>query len=318
MHQRNLLDLAGKLQHRQQAFAWVTVLHALPPTSARAGDKALVLADGTLHGWIGGGCAKPSVIEAAQSALNDGKPRRIRIAPSQTNPAAESSPEIATGQIEIGSNCVSGGSLELFIDPIMPMARLAIFGESAVAQSLLALAPKVGFDVTLISDGCQAEDFPDADRVLAQDGVDFVQDALGYGEFVVVASQGRRDRQALAAALALQPRYIWLVASGKKAGVLKQNLIDAGEDAQRVAAIIAPAGSIKGATTPEEIALSVLADVVAKRRHTQEVVVAAESNLAPAKPSLTQKLVKNLAGLGAGIEAKLDKNVGFPPNSCCG
>ena len=264
MNPQAWLDTAHALHQRQQPFALVTVLRLTPPTSAKPGDKAVVTADGHIHGWIGGGCAQPAVVKTVRAALADGQARSIRI-----SPADESREQQLSDVLEFGMACHSGGTLELFIDPVLPLASLTVLGDSPVARALCDLAPRVGFAVNLVAQGAQAADCAAASRVLASDEAAEVAQQLGTQAWVVVATQGRRDMQALKAALALQPRRTWLVASARKGAVLKASLMAGGEDAARVEAIVAPAGLAGmgiGPQTPEEIALSVLAAVVAAKR----------------------------------------------------
>ena len=261
MNRHEWITQAARLQAAEQPFALVTVLRAQAPTSGKAGDKAVVTADGQIHGWIGGGCAQPAVIKTVRRALLDGQPRTIRISPSD-----ESAERDLGDVLEFDMACHSGGTLELFIDPVMPSATLTVVGDSPVARALVGLAPRVGLRVAVVAHGAQAADFPDADTVLATDEVSAVNAQLASTPFVVVATQGRRDVQGLKAALALQPQGLWFVASARKAGVLLESLVASGEDAAAVARIVAPAGEFIGAQTPEEIALSVLTSVVAARR----------------------------------------------------
>lgn len=260
MNRNEWITQAARLQAADQPFALVTVLSAQAPTSGKAGDKAVVTPDGQIHGWIGGGCAQPAVIKTVRRALLDGQPRKIRIAPSD-----ESAERTLGDVLEFGMACHSGGTLELFIDPVMPSATLTVVGDSPVARALVGLAPRVGLRVAVVAHGAQATDFPDADTVLDSDDVSQVSARLS-SPFVVVATQGRRDVQGLKAALALQPQGLWFVASARKAGVLLDSLVASGEDPAAVARIVAPAGEFMGAQTPEEIALSVLTSVVAARR----------------------------------------------------
>lgn len=255
------LSAAQQLQAQAQPYALVTVLRVLPPTSAKVGDKAVVTADGVIRGWIGGGCAQPAVIKTVRRALKDGQPRTIRITPS-----GDLDERQLGDVLEFGMSCQSGGTLELFVEPMLPQHPLTVFGDSPVARALADLAPRVGFSVRLVAHGAQAADYPSADQVLATDAAQAVLDQLGLGGWVVVATQGRRDLLALKAALAMQARGLWFVASHRKASVMKDSLIASGEDADAVQAIIAPAGTPIGAQTPEEIALSVLGAVVAARR----------------------------------------------------
>lgn len=260
MNRNEWITQAARLQAAEQPFALVTVLRVQAPTSANAGDKAVVTADGQIHGWIGGGCAQPAVVKTVRRALLDGQPQTIRISPS------DESVERDLGDVlEFGMACHSGGTLELFIDPIMPAVTLTVVGDSPVARALVGLAPRVGLRVAVVAQGAVVSDYPEADTVLASDDVQAVSAHLS-SPFVVVATQGRRDVQGLKAALALQPQGLWFVSSARKARVLLDSLVAGGEDPAAVARIVAPAGEFIGAQTPEEIALSVLTSVVAARR----------------------------------------------------
>lgn len=282
MNRYEWITQAARLQNADQPFALVTVLSAQAPTSGKAGDKAVVTPDGQIHGWIGGGCAQPAVIKTVRRALLDGQPRKIRIAPSD-----ESAERDLGDVLEFGMACHSGGTLELFIDPIMPSATLTVVGDSPVARALVGLAPRVGLRVAVVAQGAQAADFPDADTVLDSDDAAGVSARLS-SPFVVVATQGRRDLQGLKAALALQPQGLWFVSSARKASVLLDSLVASGEDPAAVARIVAPAGEFIGAQTPEEIALSVLTSVVAARRGREPQAVASRA-AQPAEPKTETK-----------------------------
>jgi xanthine dehydrogenase accessory factor len=281
MNRNEWITQAARLQSADLPFALVTVLSAQAPTSGKAGDKAVVTPDGQIHGWIGGGCAQPAVIKTVRRALLDGQPRKIRIAPSD-----ESAERDLGDVLEFGMACHSGGTLELFIDPVMPSATLTVVGDSPVARALVGLAPRVGLRVAVVAHGAQAADFPDADTVLDSDDVKEVSVRLA-SPFVVVATQGRRDVQGLKAALALQPQGLWFVASARKAGVLLESLVASGEDPVAVARIVAPAGEFIGAQTPEEIALSVLTSVVAARRGCASLVPATQAAVTAAMASVS-------------------------------
>jgi xanthine dehydrogenase accessory factor len=252
---------ATRLQQAGTPYALVSVVRALAPASARPGDKAVVTADGQLHGWVGGGCAQPAVLRTVRQALADGRARLIRIAPAE-----EGHEKLLDDVLEFGMSCHSGGTLELFVDPVLPRAQLVVIGASPVAASLVQLAPRVGFGVTLVAHEAQAVAYPDAQRVIASDELAVAGAQIAPGAWVVVATQGRRDVQGLRLALALQARQVSFVASAKKAQVLKASLVAAGSDEAAVEAIVAPAGYPMAASTPEEIALSVLAAVVSHRR----------------------------------------------------
>lgn len=327
MNRNEWITQAARLQSADQPFALVTVLSAQAPTSGKAGDKAVVTPDGQIHGWIGGGCAQPAVIKTVRRALLDGQPRKIRIAPSD-----ESAERDLGDVLEFGMACHSGGTLELFIDPVMPSATLTVVGDSPVARALVGLAPRVGLRVAVVAQGAQAADFPDADTVLDSDDVSQVSARLS-SPFVVVATQGRRDLQGLKAALALQPQGLWFVASARKAGVLLESLVASGEDPAAVARIVAPAGEFIGAQTPEEIALSVLTSVVAARRGREPAAPAAQAALTGSMASSVSSAPQSSAAASAAMatsccstpaatepkEAASAKTVApVTASSCCG
>ena len=301
MHSLDVLAAAQRLQQQQTDFCLVSVLRVQAPASARPGDKAVVTAQGIAAGWIGGGCAQPAVLRTVRQALADGRARMIRIAPT----ADTAEPRELDDVLEFGMACHSGGTLELFIDPVLPRARLVVIGDSPVAVALAGLAPRVGLQVTVVAQGADAARFADAGQVLASDDPAALAEAIAPGSLVVVATQGRRDVQGLRAALAVKAHTVWLVASARKAQVLKDALVAAGHEAAAVGAIVAPAGlpmaEQMGAHTPEEVALSVLAAVVADRRrgrpmdpleqapiraaHPAETAPASPAALAPAPPA---------------------------------
>jgi len=314
MNRNEWITQAARLQAADQPFALVTVLRAQAPTSGKAGDKAVVTADGQIHGWIGGGCAQPAVIKTVRRALLDGQPRTIRISPSD-----ESAERTLGDVLEFGMACHSGGTLELFIDPVMPSATLTVVGDSPVARALVGLAPRVGLRVAVVAHGAQAADFPDADTVLGSDDVSQVNARLS-SPFVVVATQGRRDVQGLKAALALQPQGLWFVASARKAGVLLDSLVASGEDPAAVARIVAPAGEFIGAQTPEEIALSVLTSVVAARRGREPLVPAAQAHLTSvaASAAVSSSCCSTTDATGAKEATSAKAVAPVAASSCCG
>ncbi len=255
-----VFDAAHRLQHAGTPYALVSVIKALAPASAHPGDKAVVTADGDFHGWIGGGCAQPAVVRTVRQVLADGHARVIRIAPT-----ADGEERDLGDVLEFGMACHSGGTLELFVDPVLPLAQLVVIGSSPVAVSLAQLAPRVGFAVTLVAHEAETAAYPDARQVIASDDPAVVTPQVASGAWVVVATQGRRDVQGLRLALGLNARQVSFVASARKAKVLKASLVVGGADPDAVEAIVAPAGYPMPATTPEEIALSVLAAVVSHR-----------------------------------------------------
>ena len=306
MNSLDVLAHAQRLQQQGEPFCLVSVLRVMAPASARPGDKAVVSAQRIEAGWIGGGCAQPAVLRTVKQALADGRSRLIRITPSEEGTERE-----LQDVLEFGMACHSGGTLELFVDPVLPRARLVVVGDSPLAAALAGLAPRVGLPVTVVAKDADAARFADAERVIASDEAADATAQVAPGAFVVVATQGRRDLQGLRAALALQARQVFFVASARKATVLKAALVEAGHDRAAVEAIVAPAGEPIGAQTPEEIALAVLATMVAARRGHVAVAAPAAAATEPATPVTTPVRAQPVA---------LDALPDLPPlkGSCCG
>ncbi len=257
----DVIDCMARMKGDEQPFAVATVVHVLGGASAREGSKAVVRGDGSVVGWIGGGCTLSAVKKTSARALIDGRARFIRVRPRDG----------ATAEVDSGNRtedfdnfCPTGGTVEIFIEPVLPRASLIVVGGSLVARALSDLGKRLGFAITVAAMADDLKSFSDVDHSIA--GFDPKQAIRPASSFVVVASQGRRDRDALRFALATGSAYVAMVASRKKAVKLKQDLRDAGMDPGAVARIRAPAGTHIGAVTPEEIALSILTDIVRERR----------------------------------------------------
>jgi xanthine dehydrogenase accessory factor len=282
-----VIQTAQQLSREGKAYALVTVLKALAPASAKPGDKALVTHTGIVVGWIGGGCAQPAVIKTVRRALIDGCSRVIRISPSDD--ALERSLDDV---LEFGMSCHSGGTLELFVDPVLPQPTLTVIGDTPLSRALAVLAPHVGFSTMVIAHDADASQFPDAQDMIPDDQeIPEAFNSNAQRGYVVVATQGKRDLQGLRAAMAIRAKQVFFVASERKAEVLKRALIEAGEDPAAVRAIIAPAGEPIGAQTPQEIALSVLAAVVAlksnaSKRHHSDAQALADINTSSTAPQV--------------------------------
>lgn len=245
-----------------------TVVAVQRPTSARPGAHGIVHPDGAIEGWVGGSCAQPIVVREALRSLLDGQPRLLRL--SREAPADS---RRGDGVIEYVMTCHSGGTLEIYVEPHLPAPHLWVVGLTPIASALAALGAASGFRVSVIDPLAQAEQFPAAERVVGSDdlaGLD--PEAVPY---VVVASQGQWDEEALAAILGRDVRYVGLVASPVRAAAVREWLRDeGGVPAERLAALRAPAGLDLGAETPEEVALSILAELIQVRRNRASFVAA--------------------------------------------
>jgi xanthine dehydrogenase accessory factor len=256
---RDLLELGAALARKGEPFALATVVARTPPISAQVGDVALVTRDGGFHGWVGGSCTRPTVIAEALKALDDGRPRLVALDP---NPETRRRP----GLTVFPMTCHSGGSVEIHIQPVLPPPRLVIYGLSPTGRALVRLGKAMGYTVEIIDPAAERADFPDADAVLTDPKDLSRDDREGAAPvFAVVATQGQWDEEAAAAASKLGPSYLAVMASGKRFGDMRALLAgQAGEEF--VAGIKNPAGLNIGAELPEEIAVSILAEIVEHRR----------------------------------------------------
>ncbi len=257
----DIIDCMARMKGDQQPFAVATVVHVHGGASAREGAKAVIRGDGTVVGWVGGGCTLAAVKKSAARALIDGRTRFIRVRPKD-GAMAEIGAQQRTEDFD--SHCPTGGTIEIFIEPVLPRASLIVAGASLVAQAVSDIGKRLGFAVTVAALPEDLASFSSVDHPI--EGFDPEQAIRAASSFVVVATQGKRDKDALRFAIATGSSYIAFVASRKKAAKLKQDLCDEGSDPAAVARIRSPAGADIGAVTPEEIALSILADIVRELR----------------------------------------------------
>jgi xanthine dehydrogenase accessory factor len=223
---------AGRLAAEGRPFVLATVVSVRRPASARIGDRGLVIPDGRLVGWVGGACSEPAVVREALRALAEGTTRLLRICPPGSSEGGE-------GIVVAESSCASEGTVEVLIEPQLPQPLLAVVGDSPAAVTLRELAAAVGWSVTT--------------------------DLAAGSEAVVVATMGRGDTEALDAALATPAGYVGLVASAKRAGVELAALRERGLDEETLARVRSPAGLDLGPLTQSEIAVAVLAELIAWR-----------------------------------------------------
>src|SRR5436305_296530 len=255
-----LLQMAADLAHREEPFVLAVVVSRRPASSSQPGDMALITAAGAFHGWLGGSCTQPTVVREAQRALADGQPRLVALAP---DPEAERRPGVAVFPM----TCHSGGTVEIYLEPVLPGPRLVVFGVSPTARALVRLGKAMGYSVAVIDPDAEPGLFPGADQVLTDPGA--LARSSGASRFVAVATMGERDEEAIRAALALTSSYLGVVASRKRFAQLRETLLASGVAAAALDAIHSPAGLPIGAHSPEEIALSIFAQIV-ERRHAEE------------------------------------------------
>jgi xanthine dehydrogenase accessory factor len=264
-HALDVLDLAAAIKAKGEPFALATVVRTVAATAAKAGAKAVILPDGTIsEGWIGGGCARAAVLRAAREALADGKPRLVSVQP----PELLEQQGIAAGEERAGVRfahnlCPSRGTMDVFVEPVLPPPQLVVCGASPVAVAIAELGRRIGFALTVCAPASDQAAFVQADRRIEGFALP-VKDA--GTRYVVVSTQGRGDEVALQAALSAEADYVAFVGSRKKAEALQAALAKTGIDPERLSKLRAPAGLDLGAITPEEIAVSILAEIIAVRR----------------------------------------------------
>jgi xanthine dehydrogenase accessory factor len=271
----DLLALASDLSQRGVVFALATVVRREAPSSAQVGDAGIVTKDGAFHGWVGGSCAQPTVVREALAALHDQQPRLIALSPA---PELDRRP----GVIPIALTCHSGGSLDIFIEPVLPAPQLMVFGSSPTARALVTLGKALGYTVSAADPAADAVMFPEADRVVASTGGLREQSAARAAWLcAVVATMGQWDEEAVRAALALEPDYLGVVASRKRYAEIRTMLQHDGVTEETLGTIRNPAGLNIKAERAEEIALSILAEIILARNSKQSLPMAATPTPTP-------------------------------------
>ena len=253
----DILAEANRLRAEEQPFVVATVVAYKSPQSARPGSKAIILPDGSIDGWIGGGCVQPIVIREAQNAFQTGKPKLVTISPDSAHNDWQ-------GVEAYQMTCQGGGSLEIYLEPVLPKPELLIVGNSPIAQILCGLGKLLDFKVCVADPGANQERFPEADLVVAD--LTVARSRIGPGSYVVVATMGTGDEEGLEAVVGTTPKYLGLVASKEKAKGLLQYLQGKGVPPEHLDRIKCPAGLELGGETLPEIAVSVMAGITQLRR----------------------------------------------------
>jgi xanthine dehydrogenase accessory factor len=249
---------AYELSRQGLPFATAIVVRAERPTSGKPGDKAIITADGTMHGWIGGSCAQPTVIREALKALRADESRFVRLSP---NPLEQPPRE---GLEDVPMTCFSGGTLEIYIEPQQPQPRLIVIGSLPVARALAELGRAMSYRTIVVDPGYQGDPPPFADDLLTD-----LTAIAGYVTpltSIVIATHGQYDELALEQALQTDAPYIGLVASRKRAEAVHEYLAQQGLGAEQLGRFKSPAGLDIQARRGDEIALSIMAEIVQRRR----------------------------------------------------
>jgi xanthine dehydrogenase accessory factor len=242
MNGLGVLERIGELARSGQTFALATVVWRRGPSSSKQGSRAIITADGELHGWIGGACAEPTVIREAKRAMADGNSRLLLLGtPDQFGTA------VPEGMTVVPISCQSEGALEVYIEPMLPVPHLVIVGSSPMARTLAELATALDWSTDLVS--------PE----------DFAAGQADARSLVVVATQGHGDEDMIERAVAMRPAYLGLVASHRRGEAVLGYLAERGVPQEQLDRVHAPAGLDLGKTTHEEVAVAILAELVKLR-----------------------------------------------------
>jgi xanthine dehydrogenase accessory factor len=247
-----LLERAAALWREGRPFVLATVVRSLKPASAKPGDRALLFGEGKPVGWVGGGCVHTAIEREAALALSSGTPRLVRLSPTARD---------EDGVVNYPMTCHSGGTLEIYLEPVLPAPELVVLGESPVAEALATLADPLGFRVYSSMDATSGDDV----------------------WVVAAAMSSDEDHPLVRSALERGAAYVAMVASRRRAQALISDLRAEGLSEDVISRLKAPAGLDIGAATAAEIALSILAEIIQRRRaqpHTQ-VVAALETAVDP-------------------------------------
>jgi xanthine dehydrogenase accessory factor len=247
------LEKTQDLSKRNEPFAIAMVVRREAPSSGKTGDKALINRYGELTGWIGGGCVQSIVIKEAEEAMKTGSPRLVKIGHSLLSSGQD-------GVIEYKMTCHSEGTVEIYIEPVIPATHLLVMGNSAIARALVKIGMAAGYRVTAAAPDAKPGSFEKVDELITQ--LNLQQVKTNSNSYIVVATQGEQDELALEQALLKSSSYIGFVSSRKKKAKVLAYLAETGQDKKKLDAIHSPAGMDINAKTPEQVAISILAEII--------------------------------------------------------
>lgn len=243
----DVLSSLVSLREAREAFALATVVETRGSVSAQLGSKAVISSLGkVIAGWVGGGCAQSSVCHMALEALKDGHPRTI---------------DLDLNDEVLGTGMPCGGSMSVFIDPIIPRQRLWILGTGRISEALCDMAACVGLEVLVFADPSYEARFPRASRVIVDD-LTYSTLIPAADDFAVVATQHKGDHHSMLHLISSKVGYIGLIASKKRTGLVMEFLRGKGVSDTDLKRVYAPAGIDLGGAAAEEIALSILCEIM--------------------------------------------------------
>ena len=283
MQSFDVLEEAGELARRGQPFALATVVWRQGPSSSQQGSRAIITAEGDLHGWIGGACAEPVVIREAQQVIIEGVPRLLLLGtPEQFASKAQAGEAVPDGMTFVPIACQSEGALEVYIEPVLPAPHLVIVGRSPMVATLADLSRALGWRTTVLDRGA------------------FSAGDAAESSMVVVATQGHGDEEALEQAAAARPAYLGLVGSAKRGAAVLGYLRDRGVPQDRLDQVRVPAGLDLGRTSHREIAVAILAELVQLRASGNLTVTGSAAGAVPGEGGRAQGVSPPGRGLTGG------------------
>lgn len=313
---RDLLDLAARLTAERQPYALATVVRSERPTSGKPGNMALISADGVMHGWIGGSCTRSEVIRHALETLDQGEPRLL---------AFGSSPGRPDGLVPVPMSCSSGGKVEVHVNPVLPAPVLIVAGRSPVALALVRLGGAMGY--TTVAETSEEEALAAAaDEVvdgLAETAARYAERPRGWRLYGVVATMGRRDERSLGELAAAAPDYLGVIASPTRMEEVRRVLAAQGLGAGEITRVRGPAGLDIGAESPEEIAVSILAEIVQLgaepgESEAREPAGAPAGEEATMEPAAAQEAIDPVCGMTVNVAGSPSSVFdGEPVYFCC-
>ncbi len=265
MH-NDYLKKAIELNQGREAYATAIIVRRKIPSSGKPGDRAIITNEGSIHGWIGGGCTRGIVLKEALLSIQEARPRLVTISPDSTA-------EASTHQKIYKMTCQSGGEVEIYIEPVLPKPHIVIFGVSHIAMALANISKTMNYQVSCIGHSLDKTIYPTADVLI--ESKEYTPESLQENSYIVVCTQGEGDAEALHQALQSSCEYLAFVASRKKANAIFKELRGRGITFDQLKTIKTPAGIDINAKLPEEVAVSILAEIVADIRSETEASDAA-------------------------------------------
>ena len=250
----NWIERSAELKKEGVPFAIATVINTIAPTSAKLMSKAIILSDGTIEGWIGGGCSINTVISEGINCIKNAKSIVLRLSPDG------SSANLFSFKKEVSLNCESGGTLEFHIEPVLPMTKLIIYGNTPTTYAIANMGVLLNYD-------CYLCILNSKKNIEIHENVKIIEQYKSFNEkcIAIVGSQGENDIDAIKAAILSNPEFISMIISKKKALSILGQLQKTSLSKESISKIKFPAGLDIGAQTPEEIALSVLAEIIKEK-----------------------------------------------------